>query len=298
MSKQRSQNKLPPTAREAAQRLQLLYSWRESLQARDHKRVRDRAAARRAQREIDVTRKRVQDEITRVGEELRRVFEADQQRPGNLVIEEKLGQLRHTIHQLTQVLKAGASGDLGGFVQMPLEHYPVELGLGRAPAGIRLERDDFITLTVAAAIIVIGCLAITWYKLWREDVNYTVERPAADRIALHFKNDSSFVAQFHGPWPESDTALERRSYGLRLYCRAEGAEDFQDCTSIREAWRYQGQMISPLKPVQVETGVAVTIHLHLDELEKLYGAPVEELRIACGNRRNRNDYSFSLDLRP
>lgn len=296
MSKQHSKRRDSPPlkARGIAERLRLLYSWQESLAAQSG--TRRGGAARRAAAEIAATRKHVRAEIERRGEELQRVFQADQQRPGNLVIQEKLGQLRHQIQQLSVVLKARSAAELGGFIELPLEHYPVELGLGRSVAGIRFERDDFITLVVAAIIIVISCLTITWYHLWREDVAFGVDQPGPDRVAVHFQNDSSFVAHFYGPWPESEAGLAARSYGVRLYCRPAGGETFQDCTSIRDVWRYQGQPISPLKPIQVETGVAVTIHLRLDELERVYGAAVEAVRIECGNRGNQDDFSYTLTV--
>jgi len=250
---------------------------------------------RRARQEIRCTRQLVQDEVARLGTELQRVFAADQARPGNLVIEEKLGQLRHAVRQFNQVLKAERADDLGGLVELPLEHYPVELGLGQN-GPFQLERDDFITLGVAAAVILVSCFAIAWYNLWREEVTFNVDRPADNQVAIIFRNDSSFVAQFYGPWPDSDSGLDKHSYGLRLLCRTEQMDSFQDCTSIRDAWGYQGQVISPLKPVQVDTGLAVTVLLHIPALEKAYGDTIAAVQIECGNRRNRDAYVFTVNL--
>lgn len=292
MSKLHSPDNAPLTARNAALRLRLLYSWEESLAAAGGASAKD---ARRARREIQRLRQTVQAEVERLGKELQRVFAADQTRPGNVVIEEKLGQIRHAIRQFNQVLKAVRADDLGGVVELPLEHYPVELGLGR-DAPVRLERDDFITLAAAAAIILVSSLTITWYHLWREDVTFNVDRPATNQIAIIFKNDSSFVASLYGPWPDSDAGLEKHSYGVRLLCRTSETKTFQDCTNIRDAWGYQGQVISPLKPVQVDTGVSATILLHIPTLEKLYGSTIEAVEIECGSRRNRDAYTFELAL--
>lgn len=251
---------------------------------------------RRAQREIALTHRQVRAEIEQLGTDLQHVFEADRKRPGNVVIEEKLDKLRHDIQQWTQVSKAKHSEDLGGMVELPLDHYPVELGLGRAGSGLQLEREDFITLGVAAAIIVVSCLAITWYNLWREDVDFALSGPAKGQIAVTFRNDSSFTANFFGPWPESDAGLPRHSYGVQLYCRPADGKEFQDCTSIREVWGYQGQVISPIKPVQVEPGVEVTIILLVPALEKIYGSPIAELKITAGNRGDRGDFKFTVPL--
>lgn len=282
------------TPRDAAGRLRLLYSWEAALtqsgsapsEARSRKVI---------QREARRLRRSVQAHLERLGKDLQRVFAADQARPGNLVIEEKLARLRHEIRQFNHVLKATGADDLGGMVELPLDHYPVELGLGR-DAVLRLDRDDFITLAAAAAIIIVACLSITWYSLWREDVTFSMERPSPGQVAIHFRNDSSFVASLYGPWPESEAGLEKRSYGMRLLCRTSGMDEFQDCTNIREAWGYQGQVIAPQKPVQVDTGVAVTVVLHVSVLEKAYGDPVEAIRIECGNRKNRDDVTFDIVL--
>ena len=297
MSKQPSTHSDPIKARYVAERLRLLYSWRESLNAGGAPLPRVKAAADRlATREIAAARQQAHAEIERLAGELQNVLAAEQRRRGNLVIEEKLGQIRHEIGQFNWLFKAESSAGLGGMVELPLEHYPVELGLHRPLAGLQMERDDFITLGAAAIFIVASCLAITWYHLWREDVTFSLDRPGPRQIAVIFRNDSSFVASFYGPWPDSDAGLEKHGYGVRLYARSAGSDSFQECTSIREAWSYQGQPISPLKPIQVESGVTVTVLLDIPTLKKVYGDTVGEVRITCGNRHDRGDFSFTESL--
>lgn len=294
MSKQHSNNSAP-TAREFAARLRLLYSWRDCLESQP---AAGRAARRRADREIEAARAQIQQHIARLGEDLQRVYAADRDRPGNLVIEEKLRNLRHGIQQWNALLKATTAAELGGSVTLPLSHYPIELGLARRLAGVQLGRDDFITLGVAAAAIAISSLGIAWYNLWRENVAFDLTVPARGLVAVNFHNRSNFVASLYGPWPEGSSGLVRRSYGVRLFARAEGADELRECTSLRDAWGYRGETISPLKPIQVEPGVTVTIELLVPALEKLLGEEVAELRIDCGNHRNRDDFSFTVELEP
>lgn len=293
MSKQHSNSNRPIPVRELAQRLRLLYSWQEALALYGDRPLRAGAATeRRVQNAIAESLQAARMALDSRASDLRQVIRADQERPGNLVIEEKLEQLRHEITQYNWLLKAKSSADLGGMVEFPLEHYPVELGMERAPGQFQLERDDFITLAASALIIVVSCLAITWYNLWRQDVAFTVERADAAHVAVHFSNSSNFATQLYGPWPQSDVGLDGQSFGVKVFCRAVGASDFQDATSLRDAWSYQGQPISPLKPIQVEAGLSVAILLDLENLETLYGAPLEEIRITGGNRRNREQFEF------
>lgn len=210
---------------------------------------------------------------------------------------EYLARLRHDIAQFNILLKANASSDLGGFADMPLDQYPAELGLELRATIMGLERDNFITIVAAAIITVVLCTSIAWYHLWRADVDFYIDRPGPRHVSIKFQNNSSFTTYLLGPWPEGGTDFRRYDYGLSLYCRARGAKDFQDCTNLREVWTYQRRALSPTKPIQVETGMAVTVMLDATQLERAYGREIAEIRIDCGNSWRRSMFSFTERLR-
>ena len=288
MSKPHSNTDGLLSPRDGAQRLRLLLSWRErlALQKRRHP-----AAERAAQQEELKLRQQARRAIEETGERLQRAL-ASGTPEGDTV-----ARLRHDIAQYNVLLKANASSDLGGFADLPLDDYPKELGVRVVKRTYGLERDDFITIIASLIIIVVLCGGVAWYHLWRADVEVNIDRPGPRQVSIKFQNDSSFATQLVGPWPEGGVDLKRTDYGLALHCRAVGSEEFQDCTNLRDAWTYQRRAISATKPVQVESGMAVTVILDTTQLERDYGSEIAEIRIDCGNPWRRRQFSFTEKLR-
>lgn len=274
--------------RDGALRLRLLLSWRErlALQKRRHP-----GAERAARQEELKLRQQARRAIEETGERLQRALASGAPEG------ETVARLRHDIAQYNVLLKANASSDLGGFADLPLDDYPKELGVRVVERTYGLERDDFITIIASIIIIVVLCGGIAWYHLWRADVEVNIDRPGPRQVSIKFQNDSSFATHLVGPWPEGGVDLKRTDYGLALHCRAVGSEEFQDCTNLREAWTYQRRAISATKPVQVESGMAVTVILDTTQLERDYGSEIAEIRIDCGNPWRRRQFSFTEKLR-
>ena len=252
-------------------------------------------AERIAAREEKKLRQQARRAVEETGARLQAVLANPKADPR--VAEEAVTRLRHDITQFNLLLKATSSSDLGGFADLPLDAYPGELGLQVRAGVMGLERDDVITIIASLIIMVVLCLGITWYHLWRAEVSVHIDRPGPRHVSIKLQNDSSFTVNLAGPWPEGGPALKRNDYGIALYCRAEGSEDFQDCTNLRDAWTYQRRAFSPTKPVPVESGTSVTALLDLTQLERAYGSEIAEVRIDCGNPWRHRQFSFTEVLR-
>ncbi len=274
--------------RDGALRLRLLLSWQERLALQTKRRPR---AERVAARELKALRQEARNAIETTGERLQRALAA-QQPEGEEVV-----RLRHDIAQFNLLLKAKASQELGGFADLPLDQYPVELGLRVRGKSLGLDRDDFITIVVSLILMVLICGGIAWYHLWRAEVSFQISRPGPRHVAIEFQNHSSFTTYLVGPWPEGKAKFDHNDFGLALHCRAAGAEKFQDCTNLRDVWTYQRRTLSPAKPIQVESGMSVVVVLDLTRLESAYGMPIAEIRVDCGTAWRRTRYTFTETIR-
>lgn len=288
MSKPRSKTEPLLSPREGARRLRLLLSWRERLALQSR---RQPAAERRAAREEKALRLQIRQAIEETGIRLQEAL--TEPRQPDTTIE----RLRHDISQYNMLLKATDSSALGGFADLPLDDYARELGLRADGVAGRLERDDFITIISSLIIMVVLCLGIAWYHLWRADLNAYIDRPSPRQISIRLQNNSSFSVNLIGPWPEGGFKYGRGDYGLALYCRAVGSDKFQDCTNLREAWTYQRRAFSPSKPVPIEPGTSATAVLDLTQLERAYGSEVAEVRIDCGSTWRHRLFTFTEKLR-
>lgn len=289
MSKPRSKTEPLLSPREGARRLRLLLSWRERLALQSRRLP---AAERKAAREEKNLRQQVRQAVEVTGERLQEAL-AEPRQP-----DEMLERLRHDIAQYNMLLKASASSELGGFADLPLDAYPKELGIRSVGVAVRLERDDFITIVASLVIMVVLCLGIAWYHLWRADLSAFIDRPSPRHVSIKLQNDSSFSVNLIGPWPDGGFELKRTDYGIALYCRAVGSDKFQDCTNLRDAWTYQRRAFSPSKPVSVEPGTSATALLDLTQLERAYGSEIAEVRIDCGSTWRHKLFSFTEKLRP
>jgi len=274
--------------RDGALRLRLLLSWQERLALQTKRRPQ---AERVAAKEVKALRQEARSAIEATGERLQRALAA-QQPEGDEVM-----RLRHDIAQFNLLLKANASQELGGFADLPLDQYPVELGLPVRRKRYGLDRDDFITIFVSIILMVSICGGIAWYHLWRAEVAFHISRPGPRHVAIEFQNHSSFTTYLVGPWPEGKAKFDHNDFGLTLHCRAAGAEEFQDCTNLRDVWTYQRRTLSPAKPIQVESGMSVVVVLDLTRLESAYGMPIAEVRVDCGTTWRRARYTFTETIR-
>lgn len=289
MSKLPSKTEERLSPREGAQRLRLLLSWRERLALQSR---RQPAAERLALREEKKLRQQARQAVEETGLLLQQALaEPD-------YAEEPLARLRHDIAQYNVLVKASSSSDLGGFADLPLEDYPRELGLVVIPRIWGLERDNFITIVFSLIVTVVLCSGVAWYHLWRAEVTFTIDRPDARHVSIKFQNNSSFATRLLGPWPDGGKELAHGNYGFTLYCRARDAEEFQDCTNLRDVWTYQRRGLSPTKPLSVESGTSVTVVLDTIQLEQSYGSEVVEVRIECGSPWRRRQFTFTERLRP
>ena len=274
--------------RDGALRLRLLLSWQERLALQSKRRPQEE---RTAARELKALRQEARHAIEATGERLQHAL-AGQGADGDEVM-----RLRHDIAQFNLLLKAGTSQELGGFADLPLEQYPLELGLQVSRKRYGLERDDFITIVVSIILMVSICGGIAWFHLWRAEVAFNISRPGPRHVAIEFQNHSSFTTYLVGPWPEVKMAYDHNDFGLTLHCRAAGTENFQDCTNLRDVWTYQRRTLSPAKPIQVESGMSVVVVLDLTRLESAYGAPIAEVRVDCGTTWRRARYTFTETIR-
>jgi hypothetical protein len=242
-------------------------------------------------REVKALRQEVRGAVEATGERLQRALAGEQSNG------DEVTRLRHDITQFNMLLKATASQELGGFADLPLDQYPVELGLRVRGSNFKLDRDDFITVVVSVVLMIFICGGIAWYHLWRAEVFFQISRPGPRLVAIEFQNHSSFTTYLVGPWPEGRADFDHNDFGLTLHCRAAGAEEFQDCTNLRDVWTYQRRTLSPAKPIQVESGMSVVVVLDLTRLESAYGMPIAEVRVDCGSAWRRARFSFTETIR-
>lgn len=273
----------------SAHRLCLLLSWQEALRRTPQQEpFAGRSQRNQASQAIADLRNDAREAIQLAGEELQRLL-ADGGEPA------AVDALRHRIQQLNHLLKAEQSSDLGGPVAMTLEAYAHALGKVKAvgPYGFTpLERQDYAVLTTSIFLMVAICLGLAWFQLWRANTAFSLERAGTHHLALTIRNGGQNRIEFLGSWPSLIKSGDVDTYGVNLYCRAPGADEFQYANSVGELWSFQNEVLAPQRRISIEPGVTITVLLDLRELEAGFGSPLAAVRVECGTETRRRRATF------
>lgn len=279
--------------KQRAQRLCFLLSWQEALSRTPHSEpFAGRAYRKRANKAVARLREEARTDIANAGEELQaRVARGDSG--------ESVDALRHRIQQLNHLLKAQTASDLGGHAAMTLEDYAIAFPEDSpGPMGFTpLDRRDYITIVVSIVVLVVTCLGLAWFHLWRVNIHFTLEPAGPDYLALQLSNEGQQPVAFIGSWSDFQ-ALDGTTYGVAVHCQAVESDVFQPATEIGDIWIYQNEVMAPQRRVSVEPGVTITVLLDLRELEAAYGEPLAAVRLECGTPSNRRRAVFTHTIDP
>jgi len=269
-----------------AQRLCFLLSWQEALsRTPQNEACAGRAYRKQAAQAVAQLRGEARTAIQDAGAKLQALMAQKNDGP-------EAAALRHRIGQLNHLLKATDAAHLGGPIAMTLEAYADAFGAKRG-GPLRLDRDDRITVAVALVLMVVICLGLAWFYLWRANTTFEIEPSGRDYLALHMANGGQRPVAFIGSWPDLMPDSDLPLYGVTLYCRPVGADAFQLSTAIGDVWIYQSEYLAPQRQLAVEPGVTITLLLDIRELESAYGEPLEAIRIECGTPRRRRQAVFT-----
>ena len=276
----------------SAHRLCLLHSWQEALQRTAENVPYGGARFRRqAARGIQAVRAEAEQAIQEAGSRLQAGMAQN-------ASEADLAPIRHRIQQLNRLLKVNRAEELGGPVAMSLPDYAAALG-EKKPGPLqftRWERQDFITIGLSVVLMTALCLGLAWFHLWRAQVDFRIEQAAPPYLALFMENNGQHTASFVGSGSLTAPQAGELAYDVTIYCKATGQDSFQPSIAPGDVWIYHNEVLTPRRPVTVETGVTVTLLLDLDALEKAYGEPLDAVRLECGPVSGRRQAKFTHEI--
>jgi hypothetical protein len=222
---------------------------------------------------------------------------------------DRIAALRTRLTEENQLLNAKASHDVGGFLDMPVDSYRIELRQSkrlrwpfqedRAPlqtASLLVQvRNLVLAITVAALL---GVAAASLYIREARDIQFEGRYLSgkSPRIAVECTNGALNPILLYAPAGDS-IAMEGKkdSYGIRVYVRVAGDKDFRLFPSTGEFWYHLGRPTAGLGPISIPPGLKDRVVLDLKSI-RTPGSIVEEVRLDFIGRNGTLLDSFRTGL--
>lgn len=286
------------------QRIQLLLSWREQAGKMVRGGKRGSSAGKRHYaahaRRADFYLKRTVDEhhglVEKLGLELQAALSEISRiekraasghiRPADAEmataeIERRVNRMRAEITAYNALLRAKRSSEAGGFIELPIDEYPLRLGvpsITRRRAGWELRH--YMTILIIAVISSIGGYAYySQATATSLTCTGTYQRPPGEHVEMTLNNLGVDLAQVHVPWPNPiPEGLDDTHCGFNVFARLEGGIDFQFVPTSPDEWAYHGAPLTGQDILTVPSGVSDSFRLDVARLRGRLQT-VEALRV-------------------
>lgn len=195
--------------------------------------------------------------------------------------------IRSEIARYNQVLSAQSAEELGGFLDLPIDEYPVALGLRRTPSqGVQRFASTPKRVMLAATISALLGVAGTWFYLQSaRAVTVEIDEPQAGIVSLRLHNQTTDTLAFWIPLATLPSSAENVHdvCGIRVLGR--GPDDDKPSLLPVEIthWQVPGRPGNPALPLTVGPGLSLSVDLDLQTMRRDYG-PFDRMILQCVRR--------------
>jgi hypothetical protein len=125
-----------------------------------------------------------------------------------------------------------------------------------------------------------------------------LQQPAQDSIVVTCRNNSTGTAAIYLPWPdvvENQRPRGGTDYGVDVYVRESGREDFRLLPNTRSAWSLPGGLVLDNSPLFLTPGMTAQYMLDLRELMTLV-ANADTVRLTFSRGNGHSPGTFDAEL--
>lgn len=257
------------------------------------------AHARMANKRLEALRKAEVPRIERLGRRLQRLLArraALAAAPSNLrqrklpVLDVSIERLRAEIAWYNALLSAETPDRAGGLVDLPLNKY-VRLTRPRGTE-FSLTQSNLILAGITAVLLVIAVVSTYLVFVPGRNLTVTASRITAenDILALRCANAGDRPVQLYIPWGGNQTGSGEDAFGVDVYLRGQGQDDFRLWTDTDGVWYYEGRAMRDRDSITVPPFLESEIRFNLSQVRKIE-PETSAIKFVVSDRSGRPIYS-------